>query len=63
MAEGDVRRFACGGCSCGLAVELVAGVVTTADGGRGSLTYLDRALAVWDCPECGYTDAAELHGG
>ena len=63
MAEGDVRRLACGACSCGLALDLVAGVVTTVEGARQALSYLDPALAVWDCPQCGFTDAAELQGG
>ncbi|MGN6130140.1 MAG: hypothetical protein ACTHOK_07340 [Nocardioidaceae bacterium] len=41
---------------------MAAGVIRTLGGLVLGLTYVDAALAVWDCPDCGFADAADLAG-
>jgi hypothetical protein len=59
MVERDVECVRAG-CGCALAIDIAARVIRTLQGLVLALTYVDQALAVWDCPDCGFTDAAEL---
>lgn len=56
------RQLTCAGCGCALLLDAAAGVIRTLQGLGLRLTYLDSALAVWDCPGCGFADAADLAG-
>lgn len=57
----EVVGVACEGCGVDLRVNKVAGTVEAPEGSL-RLTYADEALAVWDCPACGHTDALDLLG-
>ena len=51
-------RSGCGSCPETITVRLGHPSTTEArDGSRGSVTYADADLAVWDCPACGATNA------
>ncbi len=53
----------CAGCGSSLEVDLSAGTVRAGEGQVKALNYADEALAVWDCPSCGQSDAEDLLGG
>lgn len=55
-------QLTCAGCGSALALDVAAGAIRTLAGVALGLTYLDTALAVWDCPTCGRTDAARAPG-
>ena len=61
VPSAEVVRVACEGCGVDLRVSQVAGTVEAPEGSL-RLTYADEALAVWDCPACGHTDALDLLG-
>lgn len=58
----DDDQLTCRGCGCALALDVAAGAIRTLGGVALALTYVDAALAVWDCPGCGFADATEVTG-
>jgi hypothetical protein len=55
-----VRTYESACMSCPETITVRLGVPSTTeaqDGSRGSVTYADADLAVWDCPSCGATNA------
>lgn len=60
MQPVDGSKLRCEGCATGLVLDLAAGAVLAQGGATRRMTYVDDALAVWDCPACGHPDAADL---
>lgn len=51
---------ACAGCSNDVEVHLADRSVRGPSGTCGVMTYADADIAVWDCPDCGFTNADVL---
>ena len=47
----------CAGCGGDVQVRLSSRTTEGPDGTRGTVTYADADIAVWDCPACGFTNA------
>ena len=50
----------CAGCGHDIDVHLGDRLVLGPGGARGGITYADDDIAVWDCPDCSFTNADEL---
>ena len=51
---------ACAGCANEVNVLVADRAVEGPGGTRGAITYADTDIAVWDCPDCGFTNADVL---
>ena len=57
---GGSLASACAGCGHDIDVHLADRLVSGPGGTRGGITYADADIAVWDCPDCGFTNADVL---
>ena len=51
---------ACAGCGNDVDVRVADQAVHGPSGSRGAITYADTDIAVWDCPDCAFTNADVL---
>lgn len=48
---------ACAACGGSVRLHLTSRTTEGTRGNRGTITYADTDIAVWDCPACGSTNA------